>query len=152
MKRIISTLSLISLLVMVGQSQSLTGGCFDEYTTLFKIRGAKFVTDGDQKIVLATRGGDNLSHCFMGKVTVKNGEIIFPVSIEKEDGTFEIFKTELTPAFKTESPTSSLKIEGGKTITFRTTENDLVKIFFISFLEAKPKANKIAPSAKSFLK
>ena len=97
MEKNLLALSLICMLAVNAHSQPLAANCFEEYYTLFKSRGAKPVSDGDQKIVIATKSG-GYSSCFLGKIAVKNGEIEFPVYVEKVDGSYEIFKTELSPA------------------------------------------------------
>src|SRR5258705_197740 len=117
--------------------------------TLILQRGAKKVTDGAQPIVVALKR-DNISRCFMGKVAVKNGEIVPRVFLEKADGSFEEFKAEFSPAFANVSLEMRRKIEDGMTITFITIENESLKGFFITFLNDKPKANKLAPSAKTY--
>ena len=151
MKKNLLLSTLFCLLTAVGHTQTLTGGCFDEYNTVFRNRGAKFVLDGDQKIVVATKRNGDCS-CFMGKVMVKNGEVVLPLYIEKEDGSFQEFKTELLPAFQLAPPERANRIEEGMTITFRTSDDEFVKAFFINFLSDKPKINKQAPSARTFLK
>ncbi len=150
MKRIAFTLTLVATAMMSAMAQtSNTGNCFDEYFSLFRQRGAKKVTDGDQAIVVALKK-DNIGRCFMGKVAVKNGEIVPPVYIEKSDGSFEEFKPEISPAFANVSLEMRRKIEDGMTITFITSENESLKGFFINFLADKPKANKLAPPPKNY--
>jgi len=149
MKRIVLTLALAGIVAVGGFAQSSDGNCYDEYYTLFRTRGAKKVTDGEQKLIIAIRK-DNVSHCFTGKITVKNGEIVPPVLIEKADGTFEEFQREISPAFANTPIPMRRKIENGMTITFLSSDNETVKGFFIDFLADKPKANKVAPSAKSY--
>jgi hypothetical protein len=149
MKRIVFTLILASALTVTVLAQTPSAGsCFDEYYSLFRQRGAKKVTDGDQTIVVSIKK-DNVSRCLMGKVAVKNGEFVPPVYLEKADGTFEEFRPELSPAFANVTLEMRRRIEDGMTITFITTDNETVKGFFIGFLADKPKANKAAPSAKT---
>ena len=150
MKRIVFTLTFVTIVTTGALAQATSSGtCYDEYFSLFRARGAKKVTDGDQKLIIALKK-DNIGRCFMGKVAVKNGEIVPPVYIEKADGTFEEFKGDLSPAFANVSLDMRRKIEDGMTTTLITAENETLKGFFIDFLADKPKANKLAPSPKTF--
>jgi hypothetical protein len=151
MKNILFPILLAFVCIPDSHAQVTSGNCFDEYYNLFSSRGAKIIPDGVQKIVVATKfEKSGAGNCFVGKVTVKNGEIVFPIYIEKTDGSFGEFKSEYTPAYKYVSSEKKRAIEDGMTITFRTKEDEFLKCFFVNFLEDMPKANKAAPSASSF--
>ena len=125
------------------------GDCFNDYNNLFRLRGSKPITDGVHQCVIAIRK-DNTSHCFTGKIEVKNGEFVPPVYIENADGTFDELKRELVPAYQSVSQADRRKIIDGTSITLLTTEGEEIKAFLTGFLQDKPKAHKPAPSAKSF--
>lgn len=125
------------------------GDCFNDYNNLFRERGSKSVTDGVHASVIAIRK-DNTSSCFAGKVEVKNGEFVPPIFIENADGTFDELKRELIPAYESVPAANKRKIVDGTSITFLTTDGEEIKVFLTGFLQAKPKAHKPAPSAKTY--
>jgi hypothetical protein len=154
MKKVFFTLICIACLTAGVMAQGSkpsapAGDCFTEYNDLFRSRGAKPVTDGVHQCVIAIRKGST-SHCFTGKIEVKNGEFVPPVYIENADGTFDEIKRELIPAYQSVALADRRKIVDGTSITLLTTEGEEIKAFLTGFLQAKPKAHKAAPSAKTY--
>ncbi|NJN42231.1 MAG: hypothetical protein HC811_08435 [Flammeovirgaceae bacterium] len=129
--------------------------CFKDWYTIFRERGAKPVTDGTHDAILSFRK-EGYSQCFMAKVDVKDGKIVMPLKIAREDGTYEtgaFLHKSLDPVFAASLPPDELlKITDGMSITFYTTDKESGKLFFYKFVNDKPKALKIAPSASDLIK
>jgi hypothetical protein len=128
--------------------------CYGEWFSVFRSRGAKEIPDGTQKVIITLRDGST-SHCFMGKVEVAAGKIKLPLMIQKQDGSFETFASTgktLDPSFtKDISADELLTITDGMSVTFRTTDQEMGRLFFYEFLAEKPKANKVAPPPSALI-
>lgn len=153
MKRFGLTLVCLSWFVFVANAQpkgaTPSNTCYDEYSALFRQRGGKTVPDGTHRIVVAFRPHQGAQQCFLGKIDVKNGELVPPVYVQKDDGSFEIVQKELDPALQQVPQAEKRKITDAASYTLVTTDGEFIRLFLIDFLADKPKANKVAPSAKS---
>lgn len=145
MKRI----GLIVVCCFVYIASAHSQGCFDQYTSLFKQRGAKPIPNGKQRVVIATKPQQGEQQCFLGRVEVKNGEFVPPVWIEKEDGSLEVAHKDLDPATQRVPQADKRRITNGMSYTFQTVDGESIRLFLIDFLAEKPKANKSAPAANS---
>lgn len=154
LKKLILAFTIV-LLAMPTFAQTEKSDCFRDWYGLFRERGAKRVTDGTHEVVLSLRK-DEYSQCFMAKVKVLSGQIVPPVLIAKEDGTYEEFTAtgkKIDPAFLSgKSDTELLKITDGMSITFYTTDRETAKLFFYTFVNDTKKGNKVAPPVGDLVK
>ena len=146
---------MISLMAFPTVAQRSNDDCFRNWYSLFRERGANPVTDGTHEVVLSLRK-EEYSECFMAKVAVKNGQIVPPLMIAKDDGSYEEFSAtgkKIDPAFSSgKTETELLKISDGMSITFYTTDQETAKLFFYTFVKEEKKANKIAPPVSELVK
>lgn len=136
---------------------SQNSDCFKEWYTLIRERGASEVTDGTHEIIITLRNTqEGTSKCYMGKVDVRNGKLTRPVLIQKEDGTYEPLASTgkgLDPGFaKSMSEDELATIADGMSVNFNISGGEFCRIFFYTFINAKPKGLKQAPSAKTLVK
>ena len=152
MKKILQFLLVTSLLV-IGSTINVNAqsNCYDEYYKLFIDRGATAVPDGAQDVVITIREGEK-ADCYMGRVQVKNNQIISMDGLILEDGTIKKMGMKLSPKYKDPKKPAVLytEIADGMSATLLSDDNRLVNIFFIKQLSAKTKAYKKAPPASSF--
>ena len=129
--------------------------CYGEWYTLFRERGAKPIPDGTQEVIISIRK-DGYSQCFMGKVDVENGKIKLPVSIAKDDGSFESLAQtglKLDPAsVAAKDPDALTTITDGMSVTAYTSDHETIKLFFYKFVNAKGAKNKVAPPVGTLVK
>ncbi len=155
-------LAMLSAFVTFGQApakkpatSSTSGSCFSEWHTLFRERGAKPVTDGTHEVIVTVRGEDN-SECYLGKATVADGKIVPPLLVQKQDGSFESYATlgkKLDPSWvASQNKETIYEITDGMSVTFYTSDKEIGKIFFYTFVNDKPKANKKAPAPSALVK
>ena len=132
-----------------------SGSCFSEWYGIFKARGSKPVTDGTHDVIVTVRGEDN-TQCLMGKATVQSGKIVPPLLIQKQDGSFEpassLGKQLDQNWLATQNKETVFDVTDGMSITFYTTDKDMVKLFFYTFVSEKAKANKVAPAPSALIK
>ena len=152
MKKIFQLLLFTSLLV-IGTTikANAQSNCYDEYYKLFIDRGATAVPDGTQDVVITIREGSK-SDCYMGKVQVKDNQIIAVEGLVLTDGTVKKMGMKLSPKYTDPNKPAILytDIIDGMSTTLLSDDNRLVNIFFIKQLSAKTKAYKKAPPASSF--
>ena len=72
-----------------------------------------------QVVVLVKKYGTD--HCLQGKIQVKDGRMVFPLYLEKEDGTFLEMKKELVASQIAKEP-SIFAINNGCSARLFTTE------------------------------
>lgn len=115
-------------------------GCYENYRKVFENRGTFEIKDGVHDDVIISNRSAEGNDCFLGSVTVLNGEIA-EIAIYFEDDTKEVvvyeFKDKLTwTVGKGISPT-------------RVTRNDeQINVMFIDQIKPKKKQYKKAPLPK----
>jgi outer membrane protein OmpA-like peptidoglycan-associated protein len=149
-------LLLVAILIFIDSAYAQQGmyekgfkskNCFDEYYHSFIERGATSVTDGEHNIVISLRK-DTSCICVEGKISTKHGEIIPPLMVKREDGTYEQSKKKLLPKLlKGEGvPSHLFYVSNGMSQTFMTNDAYIANIFFVDFLKRKVVSPAIAPS------
>lgn len=139
-------------------AQNPSTDCYKEWYTTFTERGADPVTDGIHNIVVSIRNtSDGTSKCYMGKVEVSGGKIKPPIMVQKEDGSFDTFNSltgkQLDPMFvKSMTEDELFAVRDGMSINMKSADMEYGRIFFYTFVSAKPKKLKEAPSPKSLIK
>ncbi len=68
------------------QDANTRKNCFDDYNFMFKSRGTNPVPDGMQKVSVAVVEANGKANCIVGQILVKNGNIVLPLYIPREDG------------------------------------------------------------------
>jgi hypothetical protein len=122
--------------------------CGSQWHWLFKERGAATVPDGMQPVVVsASKYGAN--HCLMGRIQVKGGKLVFPLFLEKEDGTLLEVQTRPTRTPLTADP-GLLAITNGCSDRFESADGEQIELFFYHSLNPRPTAFKRAPPAADF--
>jgi len=137
MKKFLITASFLVCSVLLTAQESAT--CYQKYAKVFEIRGANEVEDGTHDDVIITIRKGRFADCFLGKVTVKNGEVI-PTSIKLSyvDDSFE----GLNRSYKYDEP---ITIVEGISKTLLTNDEELINIMFVGSIKPKKKALKRAP-------
>ena len=75
MKKIISTLILVTIFTTVFSQNGELTTCYTKYAKVFEKRGAYEVTDSIYDNVIITIRKGSMADCFYGKVNVKNGNV-----------------------------------------------------------------------------
>jgi len=137
MKKFLITASFLVCSVLLTAQESAT--CYQKYAKVFEIRGANEVEDGTHDDVIITIRKGRFADCFLGKVTVENGEVI-PTSIKLSyvDDSFE----GLNRSYKYDEP---ITIVEGISKTLLTNDEELINIMFVGSIKPKKKALKRAP-------
>jgi hypothetical protein len=150
MKKALQLLMVTSFLVIVSVINANAQNCYDEYYKLFTDRGASVVPDGPQEVVITVRDKD-MSDCYMGRVQVKNNQIIAVDGLQLEDGSYKKMGMKLSPKYTDPKNPAVLftEIIEGMSTTLLLDDGKLVNIFFIKQLSSKMKSFKHAPPASS---
>ena len=137
MKKLLIAAGLLVCTVFVNAQGSAT--CYQKYAKVFEIRGANEVQDGTYDDVIITIRKGRFADCFLGKVTVTNGEVV-KTSIELSylDNTFEPFS-------RTYKSDEAVGIVEGISKTLLTNDEELINIMFVGSIKPKKKALKRAP-------
>lgn len=130
-------------------------GCYTDYYIEFHNRGASQPIDGEHEVVISVIH-NNQSECYMGKATVKDGKLVTPVYVQKDDGTYSplnrMFKA-LDPEWLEDQDMETINlISDGMTMIFLTQEQYRVRLFFPGLINKNSVVNKKAPPAKELLK
>ena len=91
MKPILSVLAILIAVCAFGQGKQPpinSGGCFNEWYTLFHNRGAKPIPDGVNDVIITLRNATYVE-CFMGRIEVAGGKLNGKLQVQKVDGTYE---------------------------------------------------------------
>lgn len=130
-------------------------GCYSNYYISFHERGAYEVIDGEHEAVM-TVINQGKSECYMAKATVKDGKIVNPVSIQKEDGTYipyqRMFKSLDQDWLEEQDLENLFLITDGMSNVFQTQEKYFLRLFFHTFIQPDHGGNKKAPPVKDLLK
>ena len=130
-------------------------GCYLDYYSEFANKGAQPVMDGEHEVVISIIY-QNKSNCYMGKATIKEGKIVLPVLMQKDDNTFAplttIFKN-IDQSWLIQQDAASLyEINDGMSKMFRSDQGYLVQLFFPKSINSNSGVNVIAPPASELLK
>lgn len=161
MKKFLVALLFLASILQVRAQQEISifkqgvQGCYTDYYIEFHNRGASLPTDGEHEVVISVIH-NNQSECYMGKATVKEGKLINPVYVQKDDGTFSplnrMFKA-LDPEWLENQDMETInQISDGMTNLFLTQEQYRVRLFFPRLINKNSVVNKKAPPAKDLLK
>ena len=128
-------------------------GCYSDYYIEFHNRGASQPTDGEYEVVI-TVIYNNQSECYLGKATIKEGKLVRPVYIQKNDGTFStltrMFKDFDQTWLSQQDPQTINEVTDGMSALFVSQEQYRVRIFFPSLLNKNSTVNKKAPPANQW--
>lgn len=137
MKKIyLLTLFLTALNFAFGQD----GDCYNHYYKVFKERGAYKVNDGTYENVIITIRGEGEPECYLGKVEVKDGNVI-KMFLSFEDDTYELYE----PKLKNDYPST---VSAGISRSQITMDDEIVNVFFVKKIKPKKKKYKKAPLLK----
>ena len=137
MKKLLIAAGLLVCTVFVNAQESAT--CYQKYAKVFEIRGANEVQDGTYDDVIITIRKGRFADCFLGKVTVTNGEVVkTSIELSYVDNTFEPFS-------RTYKSDEAVGIVDGISKTLLTNDEELINIMFVGSIKPKKKALKRAP-------
>jgi hypothetical protein len=150
MKKNLQFLLALSILLIGTISANAQSTCYDDYHKLFNDRGAAPVPDGTHEVVITVRDG-NKCDCLMGKVEVKDNQIVKTYGVILEDGSVKKVGIKMNSRMKETENNEALylDINNGLSSTFLSDDNKMVNAFFIKQLNPKAKAFKLAPPANS---
>ncbi len=152
MKNLLQLLLVTSILIFgSAMNASAQSNCYEEYAKVFTERGASPVPDGIQDVALTVRDGNKVD-CYMGKVEVKNNQIIRTLGVILEDGSVKKMDVKLNARYNDDAKPAILYIDitNGMSSAFLSEDNKIVNVFFIK--QINPKSNqaiKLAPPADS---
>ena len=137
MKKLIIAAGLLVCSVFVNAQESAT--CYQKYAKVFEVRGSDEVQDGTYDDVIITIRKGRFADCFLGKVTVKDGEVVkSSIQLSYVDNTFE-------PFIRTYKSDEAVAIVEGISKTLLTNDEELINIMFVGSIKPKKKALKRAP-------
>jgi len=149
MKKILLQLLLIFTAVtgLNAQSQVEVSNCYNDYYKAFRDRGAKPVPDGSTQVVVAIRK-DGMCSCLMGIITVRNGVPVNDLLIAKEDSSYIKFAFTPHTKYTTGEANFTNFIANGMSPTYYSSNEELINLFFIKYLNDKPAKYVNAPPIK----
>ncbi len=151
MKNLLQLL-LVTLILVFGSAikSNAQSNCYEEYTKVFNDRGASPVPDGVQEVVFTVREGSK-ADCYMGKVEVKNNQIVKTLGVILEDGSLKKMGVKLNAKYNDANNPAILFVDivNGMSSAFLSEDNKLINIFFIKQLNTRAKSIKLAPPAGS---
>ncbi|MDA9072198.1 hypothetical protein N9J85_00750 [bacterium] len=137
MKKLFISAGLVACSLIAVAQESAT--CYQKYTKVFEVRGADAVEDGTYDDVIITIRKGRFADCFLGKVTVKNGEILKnSIQLSYVDNSYE----NLVRSYKSDEPVTIIE---GISKTLLTDDEELINVMFVSVIKPKKKALKRAP-------
>lgn len=162
MKKIFAAFALVLTFSFTQAQQSepsifATGveGCYSNYYISFHERGAYEVPDGEHETVMVVIN-QGRSECYLAKATLKDGQIIAPLSVQKEDGTYvpaaRMFKALNQDWLEEQDLENLYSVTDGMSSLFKTQENYWVRLFFHTYIHPDHGGNKKAPPAQDLLK
>ncbi len=151
MKNLFQLLLVTSILVFGSAiNTNAQSNCYEEYVKVFTDRGASQVPDGTHEVVFTVREG-NKADCYMGKVEVKNNQIINTLGVILEDGSLKKMGVKLNAKYNDANNPAILYMDivNGMSSAFLSDDNKLINVFFLKQLNTKAKSIKLAPAAGS---
>lgn len=135
------------------QDANTRKSCFDDYNYMFKSRGTNPVPDGMQKVSVAVMEANGKANCVMGQIMVKDGNIVLPLYIPREDGSMTETRGTLDNNFYRETVGQiPYKIEEGMSPLYILKGNRKARLFFIEYLKPEPGKTIDAPVMFSHFK
>lgn len=114
--------------------------CYQKYALVFEKRGAKEVEDGVHDDVIITFRRGSSADCFLGKVTVKGGQIVLSeMYIKFEDNSYEKISR------KYKYPEEPIKIVNGISNSIVCHDDELINVMFVKHIKPKKKNYQKAP-------
>jgi len=145
----------VAMFAQTGSAKTTSSNkCFQEWYTLFKERGAKPVPDGVQDVIITVRA-DEYGECFIGRIDVAGEKIIGKLQVQKMDGTYEEFDKKVSASYQNDQGVIKEELRGinnGMSAFVRSTDGEIIGLFFYKSLADKPKSNKKAPSPSTLVK
>lgn len=133
---------------VAAQSGTVPTNCQEEYQQLFLERGANPIPDGIYKIIVSMRKS-SYATCLVGKIAVKGNQLVRPLYILREDGTYVIASGEFSDKSSDWDKRADLSINQG--MSKELGNSDLkYTLFFTEFLGPISKRYKKAPPAANF--
>ncbi len=140
-----------------GLSLHLKGveGCYVDYYTAFVNKGARPVTDGQHEVVISVvhQGSSN---CYIGRVSVKDENLVLPVELQKDDMSFAPISTvfrDLDQSWLAAQDLATLyHVTSGMSKMFVSQEGYYIQVFFPEFINTNSGVNRKAPPASEMLK
>ncbi|MEO7177150.1 MAG: hypothetical protein ABIV51_14515 [Saprospiraceae bacterium] len=130
------------------QSGTVPTNCQEEYQQLFLERGANPIPDGIYKIIVSMRKS-SYATCLVGKIAVKGNQLVRPLYILREDGTYVIASGELSDKSSDWDKRADLNINQGMSKELGNSDLNYT-LFFTEFLGPISKRYKKAPPAANF--
>jgi len=151
MKKLLQLLLVASILVFGSAiNANAQSNCYEDYLKVFTDRGASPIPDGTHEVVFTIREG-NKADCYMGKVEVKNNQIVNTLGVILEDGSIKKMGVKLNARYNDANNPAILYMDivNGMSTAFLSEDNKLINVFFIKQLNSKAKSIKLAPAAGS---
>jgi hypothetical protein len=132
--------TLLFTALITSASFAQDAGCYESYRKVFENRGTFDITDGVHDDVIISSRSSQGNECFLGSVTVKNGEVV-EIAIYFEDNTKEVVVYE----FKDKVTWS---VDKGISRTRVTRNDEQINVMFTDQIKPKKKQYKKAPLPK----
>ncbi len=132
--------ALLLTALITSASFAQDGTCYESYRKVFENRGTYEIKDGVHDDVIISNRSEEGNECYLGSVTVKNGEVI-EIAIYFEDDTKEVVVYE----FKDKVTWS---VANGISRTRVTRNDEQINVMFIDQIKPKKKQYKKAPLPK----
>ena len=137
----ISNMKKIYLLALITITFNFAFGqdvdCYNHYYKIFKERGAYKINDGVHEKVIITVRGEGEPDCYLGKVEVKDGNVV-KMFLTFEDDTYELYE----PKLKNDYPST---VSAGISRSQITMDDEIINIFFVKKIKPEKKKYKKAP-------
>lgn len=131
-------LALITLTLNFALAQDVD--CYNHYYKIFKERGAYKINDGVHEKVIITVRGEGEPECYLGKVEVKDGNVV-KMFLTFEDDTYELYE----PKLKNDYPST---VSAGISRSQITMDDEIINVFFVKKIKPLKKQYKKAPLLK----
>jgi outer membrane protein OmpA-like peptidoglycan-associated protein len=121
------------------QDANTRKSCFDDYNFMFTSRGTNPVPNGMQKVTLAVVEANGKSNCLIGQILVKDGNIVLPLYIPREDGSMTETRGKLDNNFYRETVGQiPFKIEEAMSPVYMLEGKRKARLYFIDYLKPEP--------------
>ena len=141
--------SLLAVLILVvARTNGQSTRCFTEYMQAYTEWGMETVPDGEQTVIIAIEDSVGKQTCLMGKIGVKDMNVVPPLYVLRENGSYENAAGRLDIDFykrEAEGPIPT-RIEKAMTATYFARGQHKVRLFFQDYLKEYPGKRVVAPS------
>ncbi|MEO6166172.1 MAG: OmpA family protein [Chitinophagales bacterium] len=153
-KLLLSFLTFLSITwVSYSQDTNTRKNCFDDYNYMFTTRGTIPVPDGMHKVSVAVVSAAGKANCLVGQILVKDGNIVLPLYIPREDGSMTETRGVLDNSFYREtSGQISYKVADAMSPVYYLEGKRKARMYFIDFLKPEPGKMIDAPVMNSHIK